>query len=165
MANIVLANQKKNTEKSDQGIVGMTAFLPLIYVLIFSICNFYLLWNYLIRYWVFSIMSKKKDEKGEGILLVKLQNRNSIIDSISVSNAHLFWDLSEALQVFLCLSFLICKSTLRYVYLAEVLQGFSLFEKNLKRDIYNYKSQNLLLHYLATTGFTASSAKMFSIHL
>lgn len=51
-------------------------------------------------------------------------------------------------------------------YLAEVLQGFSLFEKkNQKQDIYNYKSQNLLLHYLATTGFTASSAEMFSIHL
>lgn len=38
-------------------------------------------------------------------------------------------------------------------------------KKNQKQDIYNYKSQNVLLHYLATTGFTASSAEMFSIHL
>lgn len=43
-----------------------------------------------------------------------------------------------------------------------------LLKKNQKQDIYNYKSQNLLLHYLATTGFTASFAytkEIFSIHL
>lgn len=56
--NIALVNQKKYQKNQIKVTIGMKAFLPLIWF-IFSICNFYLLWNYLIKYWIFSIISKK----------------------------------------------------------------------------------------------------------
>lgn len=44
--------------------------------------------------------------------------------------------LMKPYKCFFVLSFLLCKSTLRYAYFAEVLQGFSPFEKKIRSRTY-----------------------------
>lgn len=73
-------------------------------------------------------------------------------------------DLEQVLNISLCLSFLVYRSTLRCAYLTEGINPFKEIIKRRTHVITNLKY--LLLHCFAATDFTSAYNKqIFSIYL